>query len=164
LTSDFIRYLLQKGYAVADSVGLRLTLPPGDSATVGHAPTTAGEVWLVYYVSFGDIPSNTFYLAVKFMQSKYGGRVFYQEFNPLGYDAISVGLHLWSPTTRGNPLELTIKNLDASSSQTFSARFWQLRILERDMPAVIELFDKYIGKATTFFQTLMAEKLRGGVD
>lgn len=163
MTSDFIRYLLQKGYAVVDSAGLRLTLPPGGSAIVDHAPTTTGEVWLVYYVSFGDIPSDTFYLAVKFMQSKYGGRVFYQEFNPLGYDAINVGLHLWSPTTRGNPLELTIKNLDTSSSQTFSARFWQLRIAERDMPAIIELFDRYMGKAATLLQTLTAEKLRGGV-
>jgi hypothetical protein len=144
--TDFFRYILQRGLAMIDSVGLRLSIPPGATVSVDYAPATTGEVWLVYYMSFGDIPSDTFTLTVRFMQSKYGGRAYYQVFDPLGYDAINVGLILWCPTVKGNPLELKITNLD-TATQVFSARLWQLRILERDMPLILSLFDEYVRRA-----------------
>jgi hypothetical protein len=144
--TDFFRYLVLKGLAMFDDVGVRILVPPGAVLSVEYAPPNSGEVWLLYYMSFGDIPADAFAVKCRFMQSKYGGMAFAHECRPMGRDVIDPGCLFFCPLARGYPFEVTIENL-TDSPQVFSARLWQLKIAERDMPLVVELYDEFVQSA-----------------
>lgn len=141
--TDFFRYLVLKGLAMFDDVGVRISIPPRTRIHVLYEPDRSGEVWLLYYISFGDIPADTFAIKCRFMASKYGGMVFEHECRPMGYEVIDTGCIFFCPLVKGYPFEVTLENL-TDSPQVFKARLWQLRIAEKDMPKVMELYDEYM--------------------
>jgi hypothetical protein len=143
IPTDFFRYLVLKGLAIFDDVGVRASIPPGVRVPVLYEPDRSGEVWLLYYMSFGDIPADAFAVRCRFMQSKYGGMMFEHECRPLGYEVIDPGCIFFCPLVKGYPFEVTIENL-TDSPQVFIARLWQLRIAEKDMPKVMELYDEFV--------------------
>jgi len=145
ITTDFMRYLVQKGIALLDDVGIRASIPPGIKIPIEYAPTETGTVWLLYYLSFGEIRSNVFAIKCKFMKSKYGGMVFEHECRPCDYAVIDTGCPFWCPITKGFPFEVTIENL-TNEPQLFVGRLWQLRISEVDMPLLQKLYDRFMGE------------------
>jgi len=141
--TDFFRYLTQKGLARLDDVGARISMPPGVPIPIEYGPPDPGEVWLLYYMSFGDIPSDAFAVKCFFENPKYAGYVFEHECRPMGYEVIDSGCVFWCPLVKDCPFKVTVENL-TSTPQTFICRLWQLRIKEEDMPKVVEVFERYI--------------------
>jgi hypothetical protein len=143
IPTDFFRYLVLKGLASFDDVGVRMSLPPGVPVPVEYAPPYEGEVWLLYYMSFGDVPADAFAVRCRFTQSKYGGMMFEHECRPLGYEIIDPGCVFFCPLVKGFPFLVTVENI-TDTPQVFKARLWQLRIIEKDMPRVMELYDEFV--------------------
>jgi len=143
IPTDFFRYLTLKGLATFDDVGVRISLPPGVPVSIEYAPPYEGEVWLLYYMSFGDVPADAFAVMCRFTQSKYGGMVFEHECRPLGYEVIDPGCIFFCPLAKGFPFLVTVENI-TDTPQVFKARLWQLRIMEKDMPKVVELYEEFV--------------------
>jgi len=143
IVTDFMRYLIHKGIAIFDDVGARIGIPPYARIPIEYAPPETGTVWMLYYLSFGNIPENVFAIKCKFIRSKYGGMVFEHECRPCSYAVIDTGCPFWCPLTKGFPFEITIENL-TDKPQIFDGRIWQLRIPEEKMPLVEEAFDRFI--------------------
>ena len=143
IPTDFFRYLVQKGLARFDDVGVRVSVPPRVVIPIEYAPPDPEEIWLLYYMSFGDVPADVFAVKCHFENLRYAGYVFEHECRPMGYDVIDPGCMFWCPISRDCPFKVTLENL-TDTSQTFVARLWQLRIKEEDMPRVVEAFERYI--------------------
>jgi len=142
--TDFFRWAVQAGLARFDDVGVRVSIPPGETIPVEYAPPPppAGkepEVWLLYYISFGDIPADVFAIVCEHRPT-----MFWHECRPCGYEVIDPGCIVWCPIRTKQPYMLTIENLDTVNPQTIKCRLWQLRILESIWPEFKQAYDAYI--------------------
>lgn len=165
IPTDFFRYLVQKGLARFDDVGVRLSIPPRVQIQIEYVPPDPGEVWLLYYMSFGDVPADVFAVKCHFENPRYAGYVFEHECRPMSYDVIDPGCIFWCPLIKDCPFKVTLENL-TDTAQTFGARLWQLRVKEEDMLRVIEVFERYIEGRYIEAKMLMEsiEKFKRGVE
>jgi len=165
IPTDFFRYLVQKGLARFDDVGVRLSIPPRVQIQIEYRPPDPGEVWLLYYMSFGDVPADVFAVKCHFENPRYAGYVFEHECRPMSYDVIDPGCIFWCPLIKDCPFKVTLENL-TDTAQTFGARLWQLRVKEEDMLRVIEVFERYIEGRYIEAKMLMEsiEKFKRGVE
>jgi len=165
IPTDFFRYLVQKGLARFDDVGVRLSIPPRVQIQIEYGPPDPGEVWLLYYMSFGDVPADVFAVKCHFENPRYAGYVFEHECRPMSYDVIDPGCIFWCPLIKDCPFKVTLENL-TDTAQTFGARLWQLRVKEEDMLRVIEVFERYIEGRYIEAKMLMEsiEKFKRGVE
>lgn len=161
IPTDFFRYIINKGLASFYDVGIRVSIPPRTVVPIEYAPTEYNKVWIVYYLSFGDIPTDVFAIRCKFKSGEFGG-VLDHECRPCGRDVIDPGCILWCPLTKNCPYFITIENL-TDEPQVFKARIWELRTTLDKMKIINRLWDAWVGM-TSLELLEEVRRLRGKVD
>lgn len=138
LYTDFVQYILDKGWASVDDVGFTLALPGGVSITLPYGPSDPGTVYLFYYLSFGDIGYDDWAITCERAPD-----VFCHICDPAGKEIIDIGCPFWNYLTFGHPFKVTLENLRVPP-KTFRARIWQLRMSADNVPLVHEALEDYI--------------------
>lgn len=122
VVTDFLRYCAHMEMASFNDVEARLSLPPGKPITMQWGPEEESRIWLLYYLSFGDIPADAFAIRCVHTPS-----VFDHECRPCGYEVIDPGCQLWCNVKINAPYVITIENL-TDTTQTLVTRLWFLDI------------------------------------
>lgn len=136
--TDFMHYIVDKMLGQIDDVGFTLSLPGGMEIPLSHGPDMRGQVYLFYYLSFGEIGYDDWRIVCEHAPS-----CFWHECNPCGSEIVDIGCPFWCYLTHGAKFKLTFENL-RDTAKTMRARVWQLRTWERHVPFIHEAFDDYI--------------------